>query len=58
MKKFLSIAILVLFGQLQIGGAFADSDGKLEIGKKGNNNAEVKDCFETINRGVFAFNQA
>ena len=37
---------------------FAGSDGTIEINSKSNNqNAEVKDCFETINRGVFAFNQ-
>ena len=38
--------------------AIAGSDGETEISSnKNNNQAEVKDCFETINRGVFAFNQ-
>ena len=34
----------------------ADSDSKLLL--KINEPAEVKDCFEKINRGTFAFNQA
>ena len=34
----------------------AGSDGQNELSKK--SNGEVKDCFEGINRGVFAFNQA
>ena len=37
---------------------FAGSDGNLEIkNKKTEQSAEVKDCFETVNRGIFAFNQ-
>ena len=58
MKKLLSIVILILFSQFQILNAIAGSDGETEISSnKNNNQAEVKDCFETINRGVFAFNQ-
>jgi len=34
----------------------AGSDGKNDLSKK--NNGEVKDCFEGLNRGIFAFNQA
>ena len=34
----------------------AGSDGQNKLSK--NTNGEVKDCFETVNRGVFAFNQA
>jgi len=38
--------------------AVAGSDGETEISSnKSNNQAEVKDCFESINRGIFAFNQ-
>ena len=33
----------------------AGSDGELLLKK--NNPAEVKDCFESVNRGIFAFNQ-
>ena len=58
MKKFFSIAILIIFSQLQLLNAIAASDGEVEISsKKNNNQQEVKDCFESINRGVFAFNQ-
>ena len=58
MKKLFSIVILILFSQLQMLNAVAGSDGETEISSnKNNNQAEVKDCFETINRGVFAFNQ-
>jgi len=35
----------------------AGSDGQNELSKN-NNNGQVKDCFEKINRGIFAFNQA
>ena len=34
----------------------AGSDGQNELSK--NSNGEVKDCFEAVNRGIFAFNQA
>ena len=36
--------------------AIAGSDGQNELSK--NTNGEVKDCFEKLNRGIFAFNQA
>lgn len=61
MKKFLSILLIVMASQLQIANVLAASDGNLELSKKNKNNentAEVKDCFETVNRGIFAFNQA
>tara|TARA_B100001175_G_scaffold195673_1_gene166031 strand:- start:2858 stop:3595 length:738 start_codon:yes stop_codon:yes gene_type:complete len=37
----------------------AASDGEVEISSKKNNNQQqvVKDCFESINRGIFAFNK-
>ena len=58
MKKLFSIAILILFSQFQLLNVLAGSDGEVEItSKKNNNQEEVKDCFESINRGVFAFNQ-
>tara|TARA_B100000401_G_scaffold106357_1_gene69033 strand:- start:593 stop:1336 length:744 start_codon:yes stop_codon:yes gene_type:complete len=37
--------------------AIADSDGEVEISSKKNENQNVKDCFESVNRGTFAFNQ-
>ena len=36
--------------------ANAGSDGSLEIGSK-SGSSEINDCFEKINRGIFAFNQ-
>ena len=56
MKKLLTLVIFILFSQLQILSAIAGSDGQLEISSKKNNH-EVKDCFENVNRGIFAFNQ-
>ena len=57
MKKLLLILLIAMLSQLQIANALAGSDGNLELSKKNENNAEVKDCFETVNRGIFAFNQ-
>jgi len=58
MKKLFSIVILILFSQFQMMNAVAGSDGETKISSnKSNNQAEVKDCFESINRGIFAFNQ-
>ena len=58
MKKILKLFIIsAIFNVLTL-SVFAGSDGTIEINSKSNNqNTEVKDCFETINRGVFAFNQ-
>tara|TARA_B100000700_G_C14909300_1_gene791389 strand:- start:171 stop:956 length:786 start_codon:yes stop_codon:yes gene_type:complete len=53
MKKIL---IIVLIGSLMSFNSFAGSDGKNELSKQPN--GEVRDCFETINRGIFSFNQA
>ena len=58
MKKLFSIAIIVIFSQFHLLNAMAGADGEVELSSKENKNQqEVKDCFETINRGVFAFNQ-
>ena len=59
MKKLLPVLLFVIISQFQLTHVFAGSDGSLELeGKKNNkNNLEVKDCFETLNRGIFAFNQ-
>ena len=56
MKKFFSIIILLLFSQFQVVNGLAGDDGNLAISSKKNIN-EVKDCFESLNRGIFAFNQ-
>ena len=58
MKKILTIFIITIFSQVYTLSSYAGSDGSLEINnKKKEQDSEVKDCFETINRGVFAFNQ-
>jgi len=56
MKKFLSILLFLIFSQIHTLNVFADSDGQLDLTKK-KGNGEVSDCFEKVNRGVFAFNQ-
>jgi len=60
MKNFLTIFIFLIASQFQSLNLLAGSDGNLELSKKENNkeNIAVKDCFETVNRGIFAFNQA
>ena len=58
MNKLFSIVIIILFSQFQVLNAIAGSDGEVEISSKKNNNQQVvKDCFESVNRGIFAFNQ-
>ena len=53
MSRIFKVIILSLFLATS---SMAGSDGQNELSK--NTNGEVKDCFETVNRGVFAFNQA
>ena len=58
MNKLLSVIIIILL--LFVNNiAIAGDDGKLKINGNKNNNGyvEVGDCFEKVNRGVFAFNQ-
>ncbi len=57
MKRLFSIVFVVLFCQLHMLSAIAASDGEVEISSKDNDNQAVKDCFESVNRGIFAFNQ-
>ena len=58
MKKVLIVFIICLVSQLATFSLFAGSDGDLEINNTAKSQAdEVKDCFETVNRGIFAFNQ-
>ena len=52
MNRLLKISMFIV---LLSTSAFAGSDGQNELSK--NSNGEVKDCFETINRGVFSFNE-
>ena len=52
-KKLIIIITITLFSAIN---ANAGSDGELILKK--NQPSEVKDCFETLNRATFAFNQA
>ena len=53
MSRIFKVIILSLFLTTS---SMAGSDGQNDLSK--NTNGEVKDCFETVNRGIFAFNQA
>ena len=57
MKRLFSIVIVVLFSQLHVLNVIAASDGEVKISSKENDSQIVKDCFESVNRGIFAFNQ-
>ena len=57
MKKILKIFLIAIISQVYTLHSHAGSDGTLEINSKTKEkSAEVKDCFETFNRGIFAFN--
>jgi phospholipid-binding lipoprotein MlaA len=53
MKKILIITLAVIL--LTFGNVSAGTDGENSLSKK--NSRDVKDCFEKVNRGIFAFNQ-
>ena len=58
MKKILTIFIITVISQVVTLNLYAGSDGDLEINSKTKEQSgEVKDCFEIVNRGIFAFNQ-
>ena len=58
MKKFLTLTIILIISQVAILNSHAGSDGTLEKkNKTKEKSTEVKDCFETLNRGIFTFNQ-
>ena len=56
MKKYFKIIVILLFSNILFSIANADSDGTLELKSK-SNSSEINDCFEKVNRGIFAFNQ-
>ena len=58
MKKLFAVILVLIFSQFLTLSVFAGSDGGVEI-KKDNSDQinEVKDCFESVNRSIFAFNQ-
>ena len=52
MYRFFKVFIISIFIATS---SMAGSDGQNELSKE--TNGEVKDCFEKVNRGIFAFNQ-
>tara|TARA_B100000963_G_scaffold5363_1_gene4054 strand:+ start:307 stop:1104 length:798 start_codon:yes stop_codon:yes gene_type:complete len=56
MKKYLKIIIFIFLSNLVYTFGNAGSDGSLEMSSN-SSLKEVDDCFEKINRGIFAFNQ-
>ena len=54
MKKILITSIISLMLATNVS---ADTDGENNLSKKNSGKAEVKDCFENINRTTFALNQ-
>ena len=60
MKKILTVLTILISSQFLTFKVFAGSDGTVDIKSKNKaveHATEVKDCFETVNRGIFAFNQ-
>ena len=58
MNKFLSVFLILVISSIS-NPAYSGDDGKIKLnGKADNGYVEVKDCFEKVNRGIFAFNQA
>ena len=56
-KNILAVIITIVFSAINI-SAYAGSSGEIGVNKKQQKEvAEVKDCFERLNRGIFAFNQ-
>ena len=56
MSRQLSILIITIFTFVN-SYANAGDDGKLKLNENKNGYVEVGDCFEKVNRGIFAFNQ-
>ena len=56
MKKYFKIIVILLFSNILFSIANAGSDGTLELKSK-SKSGEINDCFEKVNRGIFAFNQ-
>ena len=56
MNRQLSILVLIISAFVN-SYANAGDDGKLKLNENKNGYVEVDDCFEKVNRGIFAFNQ-
>ena len=56
-KNILAAIITIVFSVINI-SAYAGSSEEIGVNKKKQKEVtEVKDCFERLNRGIFAFNQ-
>ena len=57
MNKLVSAILIMIFSLIST-NSIAGDDGKLKVnGNNTNGYVEAKDCFEKVNRGIFAFNQ-
>ena len=57
MNKLVSAILIMIFSIIST-NSIAGDDGKLKVNGNNNNGyVEAKDCFEKVNRGIFAFNQ-
>ena len=56
MKNYFKILIIIVFSNILFSTANGGSDGNIEL-KSNLDTGEVSDCFEKVNRGIFAFNQ-
>tara|TARA_B100000575_G_C23115212_1_gene644598 strand:- start:466 stop:1266 length:801 start_codon:yes stop_codon:yes gene_type:complete len=57
MNKTLSILIILSIFIIKSSNVNAGDSGELKLNNTNNGQYEVKDCFEKVNRGIFAFNQ-
>ena len=56
-KNIIAVIITIVFSVINI-SAYAGSSGEIGVNNKQQKEVvEVKDCFERLNRGIFAFNQ-
>ena len=54
MKNLFKALVVVILSQFLVLASYAGEDGTKTLS---NSNKPVKDCFEKLNRGIFAFNQ-
>ena len=58
MNKKLLIFVIFIFSLFQVSFSNAGENGDLKLKKEKNEQYEINDCFEKVNRGIFGFNQA
>ena len=57
MDKIFSILTILIFSVVLSSNVNAGDSGDLKLKNTSNGQYETKDCFEKVNRGIFAFNQ-